>query len=158
MRLLVIEDEYKLAEVIESRLKKEKYLVDICTDGLDGLDNALSNSYDLIILDIMLPNMNGFDILKEIRNKGINSKVIMMTAKDQINDKLTCFNIGANDYITKPFHIEELIARVNVQLRNENNISIANYIEFGDLKLYNDTPKLFCSTSNDEIEIVGKEY
>lgn len=130
MRILIVEDEKKLADIIASRLRKEKYVVDISCDGENGLDNSLSNIYDLIILDVMLPKINGFDILDEMRKKDIKSKVIMLTAKNLLEDKLNGFNKGANDYVTKPFHIEELVARVNVQLRNVDNTKITEYIEF----------------------------
>ncbi len=135
MRILIVEDEKKLADIIASRLKKEKYVVDISYDGEEGLDNSLSNVYDLIILDVMLPKLNGFEILSEIRKKNIKSKVIMLTAKTLIDDKLNCFEKGANDYITKPFHIEELVARVNVQLRNIDNIKLIDYIEIRRFKI-----------------------
>ena len=134
MRILIIEDEKKLADIIASRLRKEKYVVDISCDGEEGLDNSLSNIYDLIILDVMLPKMNGFDILSEIRKKEIKSKVIMLTAKNLLDDKLNGFEKGANDYLTKPFHMEELVARVNVQLRNVDNTKITEHIEFRRLK------------------------
>ena len=117
MRILVVEDEKSLAEIVSDRLKKEKYVVDISLDGEDGLYNALMDVYDLIILDIMLPGMNGIEILKEIRKNKINSKVIMLTAKSELDDKLLGFSEGANDYVAKPFHVDELIARVNAQLR-----------------------------------------
>ena len=119
LRILIVEDEFKLADIIASRLKKEHYTVDISLDGEEGLYNALTDIYDLIILDVMLPKLNGFEILKEIKNKNINSKVIMLTAKTMLEDKLTGFEAGADDYITKPFHIEELVARINVQLRKK---------------------------------------
>lgn len=129
MRILIVEDEFNLADVIASRLKKERYVVDISCDGEEGLDNALTHIYDLIILDVMLPKMNGFEILEEIRRNEVKSKVIMLTAKILIEDKLNGLQNGANDYVTKPFHIEELVARVNVQLRNEDNTKIKEYIE-----------------------------
>ena len=109
MRILIIEDEQALASLIETRLKKEKYAVDVRNDGEEGLDEALSNIYDLIILDVMLPSMDGFTILKELRAEKIKSKVIMLTAKSQIEDKLNGFSKGADDYVTKPFHIDELV-------------------------------------------------
>ena len=158
MRILIIEDEFKLADVIASRLKKEKYVVDISCDGEEGLDNSLTNIYDLIILDVMLPKVNGFEILNEIRKNDIKSKVIMLTAKSLIEDKLNGLENGANDYITKPFHIEELVARVNLQLRNENNKKIKDYLEVGDLKLNLKSANLVCSTTNESIDIVGKEF
>ena len=117
MRILIIEDEFNLADVISSRLKKENYIVDVFYDGETGLENALTNIYDLIILDIMLPKINGIEILKQLRNEKIKSKIIMLTAKSQLEDKLDGLNNGANDYITKPFHIDELVARVNEYIR-----------------------------------------
>ena len=97
MRILIIEDEESLAELVANRLKKEKYIVDISLDGEEGLYNALENIYDLILLDIMLPGVNGIDILKEIKKNNIKSKVIMLTAKSELEDKLLGFSQGAND-------------------------------------------------------------
>lgn len=158
MRILIVEDEFNLADVISSRLKKEKYAVDIFCDGEEGLESALTNIYDLIILDVMLPNMNGFEILRKIREKNIKSKVIMLTAKTQLEDKLAGLNQGANDYVTKPFHIDELVARVNVQLRNTDNEVAKDYIEAGDLRLNLKTTNLLCTTTNETIDIVCKEF
>ena len=158
MRILILEDEFNLADVISSRLKKEKYAVDIFCDGEEGLESALTNIYDLIILDVMLPNMDGFEILRKIREKNVKSKVIMLTAKTQLEDKLTGLNQGANDYVTKPFHIDELVARVNVQLRNTDNEIANDYIEAGDLKLNLKTTNLLCKKTNETIDIVCKEF
>lgn len=157
MRILIIEDEMKLAEAIAFRLKKEHYIVDINNDGETGLDNALTNVYDLIILDVMLPKVNGFEILKEIKKEKIDTKVIMLTAKTMLEDKLYGFEEGANDYITKPFHMDELVARVNVWLRNNVNIK-KNVIEAGDLILNIDKANISCKTTNETIDIMGKEY
>lgn len=158
MRILIIEDEFNLADVISNRLKKEQYVVDISCDGEEGLDNALTDIYDLIILDVMLPRVNGFEILKEIRKNKIKAKVIMLTAKSMLEDKLTGFENGANDYLSKPFHIDELVARVNVWLRN-TDISISkDYIEAGDLILNIKTTTLSCKTTNDSIEVMCKEF
>ena len=158
MRILIIEDEFNLADVIASKLEKENYIMDISTDGEEGYYHALSNSYDLIILDVMLPNKNGFEILKEIRKKGIQSKVIMLTAKNMLEDKLTGLENGANDYLTKPFHIDELIARVNVQLKNFNILSKKDFIIWKDLNLSISKSKLSCKRTNEEIELVCKEF
>lgn len=157
MRILIIEDEMKLAEAIAFRLKKEHYIVDINNDGETGLDNALTNVYDLIILDVMLPKVNGFEILKEIKKEKLDTKVIMLTAKTMLEDKLYGFETGANDYITKPFHMDELVARVNVWLRNNVNIK-KNVIEAGDLILNIDKANISCKTTNETIDIMGKEY
>lgn len=157
MRILVVEDEFSLADIIATKLRKEKYNVDISLDGEDGLYNVLSGIYDLIILDIMLPKINGIEILKEIRNNNIDTKVIMVTAKSSLDDKLIGFENGANDYITKPFHIEELIARVNVQLRNnEKNIN-KDILKFGDIKLNVRTSTISCTKNNESINISYKE-
>ena len=154
MRILVIEDEYSLADIISTKLKKEKYEVDICLDGEEGLYNALTNAYDLIILDIMLPKINGMDILYKLKEEDITSKVIMLTAKSTLDDKLSGFEGGANDYVTKPFHIEELIARVNAQLRN--NTKVKDIIEFNDLTL--DLRNSILRCNNESIDIPYREF
>lgn len=157
MKILVVEDEYTLADIIATKLRLEKYDVDISIDGEDGLNNALSGIYDLIILDVMLPKINGIEILKEIKNNKIDTKIIMLTAKSSLDDKLIGFKNGVNDYVTKPFHMEELIARVNVWLRNnENNIN-KDIIKFGDLELNVRTSILLCIKNNESINISYKE-
>ena len=123
MRILIVEDEAKLAELVADRLKKEKYSVDISYDGEEGLYNALMDIYDLIILDIMLPYKNGIEILKEIKENNIKSKVIMLTAKSELEDKLLGFSEGANDYISKPFHILTKSCRINGSSFFLNNFS-----------------------------------
>ncbi len=158
MRILVVEDEETIADVIATKLRREKYEVDTCFDGEDGLYNALSNIYDLIILDIMLPKINGFDILKEIKENDINAKVIMLTAKSELEDKLKGFNTGADDYVTKPFHIEELIARVNVQIRNKGNNKLKDILEYSDLALNIRTSILTCKNTNETITIPYREF
>ena len=152
MRILIVEDEYKLADVVAARLKNENYEVDISTDGEDGLYNAESGIYDLIILDVMLPKVNGFDILKSIREEKIESKVIMLTARTMLEDKLEGLTGGANDYVTKPFHIDEL------QLRVDNSAPKKDYIEFGDLRLNTKTSKLICTATGEEISVINKEF
>lgn len=158
MRILVVEDEFKIADVIASRLKKENYIVDVFSDGEEGLDNALTNIYDLIILDVMLPKVNGFTILAEIRKEKVEAKVIMLTAKSMLEDKLTGFNYGANDYITKPFHIDELVARVNAQLMVNGTQGVKDTLTAGDLELNRKTSQMICTTTNEAIEVVCKEF
>ena len=158
MRILIVEDEFKIADVIASRLRKENYIVDVFDNGEAGLDNALTNIYDLIILDVMLPKVDGFKILEEIRRQKINAKVIMLTAKSMIEDKLMGGNSGANDYLTKPFHIDELVARVNAQLRMDNVQVQKYYVEAGDLRLNIKNTTLICTTTNESIEVVCKEF
>ena len=107
--------------------------MDVSYDGEDGLYNALTGIYDLILLDVMLPKKDGFEILKEIRQEGIASKVIMMTARGELDDKLKGFSEGANDYVPKPFHVDELVARVSAQLRTEN--AVKDSLEMGNTVL-----------------------
>lgn len=158
MRILIVEDEKKLADVIATRLEKEKYLVDIANEGETGSYLALTKIYDLIILDVMLPLKNGFEILKEIKDNNLDSKILMLTAKSQIDDKLTGFNLGAHDYLTKPFHMDELLARVNVQLRKDNKYYNKDILEVGDISLNIKNLTLKCLTTNEDIQIVGKEF
>ena len=158
MRILIIEDEFNLADAIAAKLKKENYQVDICTDGEEGVYNATSNIYDLIILDVMLPGMNGFEILNNIRKEKIKTKVIMLTAKSTLENKLTGLEHGANDYVTKPFHIEELIARVNIQLKDPAEIKNKNIISYGDIELNIATSRLTCKNTGETVELVCKEF
>lgn len=155
MKILIIEDEYNLADAISSMLKKEKYTVCIKTDGEEGLDEALTDVYDLIILDVMLPHMNGFEILRELRSEKINSKILMLTAKNTIDDKLVGFNNGVDDYLTKPFHMEELLARVNVQLRKSNTSDV---MEVGDIGLSIKSMELYNRNLEHRVKIIGKEF
>lgn len=156
MRILVIEDEPSLSDIIASKIKKEKYNVDVSLDGEEGLEYALSDIYDLIILDIMLPKINGIEILKEIRKNNISSKVIMLTARTSLEDKLLGFDLGANDYVTKPFHIEELIARVNAQLRG-NNRENKDILKYGDLELNVRMSEVLCTTTKENINLSCRE-
>lgn len=154
VKILVVEDEQSLLEIITNDLVKSNYKVDVSSDGLDAYNKIIDNNYDLIILDVMLPNLDGFEILNKIREENIDSKVIMLTARSTLEDKLNGLQNGANDYVTKPFHMEELLARVNIQLKQNNN----NYIKFQDLILDLNSSKLKCVTSGEEVELVCKEY
>ena len=147
MKILIIEDEYNLADAIATTLKYNNYLVEIYADGLKGYDEALTEIYDLIILDVMLPNKNGFEILKDLRKEMINSKIIMLTAKSEIEDKMIGFNNGADDYLTKPFHIDELIARINKELRRKDYLS-KDFLTFNDIKLNLKDMKLYNNNNN----------
>ena len=157
MRILIVEDEFNLADVIASRLRKEKYTVDVSTDGDDGSYKAMTNIYDLIILDVMLPYKDGFTILKELKENNIKAQVIMLTAMDGIEDKLNGFKGGADDYLTKPFHLEELVARVNIKLKkdiNNNN----DYLEYGDIRLDLNKKKIVNINNDEEIDVLCKEF
>ena len=155
MNILIIEDEYSLADAISESLKNEKFNVTIKADGEKGEDEALTENYDLILLDVMLPKKNGFDILKTLRHEKIKTPIIMLTAKSEIEDKLNGLEHGADDYITKPFAMRELIARIKAVLKRTNNIENTDYLEYGDLVLDLKNAKLMCN--NNEIQISGKE-
>ena len=155
MKILIIEDEYSLADAIAETLKRENYIVDIKTDGEEGEDEALTGVYDLILLDVMLPHKNGFEILKTLKSEKIETPVIMLTAKSEMSDKLNGLEHGADDYITKPFHMRELMARIKVILKRTSNIEDTNVLEFEDLKLDLKNGKL--SSNDNEIDINGKE-
>lgn len=155
MKILIIEDEYNLADAIKAVLNREKHNSMICTDGVVGYEEALTNIYDLIILDVMLPHMNGFEILTKLKQEKIISKIIMLTAKNNIEDKMNGFNNGADDYLTKPFHMDELLARVNIQLCRNNN---KNIISIGDLELDITTLCLKNINNMESINIIGKEF
>ena len=155
MKILIIEDEFSLADAIAETLKKENFTVEIITDGQDGEDEALTNVYDLILLDVMLPHKNGFEILKQLRREKVSTPIIMLTAKSEIYDKLEGLENGADDYITKPFHMKELVARVKVILKRNSNLEDTDVIEFADLILDLKTGKMKCGEN--EITINGKE-
>jgi len=155
MKILIIEDEYSLADAIAEILQKENYTTKIVTNGEDGENEALTNIYDLILLDVMLPKKDGFEILKNLKDEKINTPIIMITAKSEIVDKLKGLENGADDYITKPFHMRELLARIKIVLRRNINIENINILEYSDLKLDLNTGKM--SSNNIEIAINGKE-
>lgn len=155
MKILIIEDEYSLADAISEILKKEKFTVTIKTDGQEGEDEALTNIYDLILLDVMLPHRDGFEILNTLKSEKIETPVIMLTAKSEMSDKLNGLENGADDYITKPFHMRELIARVKIILKRKTNIQDTNILEFNDLKLDLKNGKM--RSGDNEIQISGKE-
>ena len=155
MNILIIEDEYSLADAVAETLTSENFNVVIKTNGEDGEDEALTDNYDLILLDVMLPNRNGFDILKYLRKENIKTPIIMLTAKSEIDDKLNGLENGADDYITKPFSMRELMARVKAVLKRTNNIEDTINLEFGDLILDLKNAKLKCK--DNELQLSGKE-
>ena len=155
MKILIIEDEYSLADAIAETLQNEKYTTKIITNGEDGEDEALTDLYDLILLDVMLPRKDGFEILKKLKAEKISTPVIMITAKSEIMDKLNGLENGADDYITKPFHMRELMARIKIVLRRNINIENDSILEYGDLKLNLSTGTM--SSNGNEIAINGKE-
>ena len=135
MRILIVEDELHLAEALTQILRKNNYTVDDVHDGQDGLDYALSNIYDLILLDIMLPKIDGLSVLKQIRKEGIKTPVLLLTAKGEISDKVIGLDSGADDYLPKPFATEELLARIRAMSRRKGEINIEDTLKFGDIEL-----------------------
>ena len=156
MRILVVEDEIHLAEALAQILKKNNYTVDVSNDGEDGLDNALSGIYDVIVLDIMLPKMNGLDVLENIRSEGFDTPVILLTAKNEISDKVRGLDSGADDYLAKPFNTEELLARIRALGRRRGEIvANTNTISFADITLNTQTLQL--TSGANEITLTLKE-
>ncbi len=158
MRILLVEDERRLAELIESRLQKENYAVDVDLNGDDGLYDALTDSYDLLLLDVMLPGTDGWEILRRVRREGMRAKVIMLTARTALEDKLTGLQGGANDYITKPFHMDELVARVHVQLRRDGSGVPTDRLTCGDLELLLTASTLRCTATGHQVQVIRKEF
>lgn len=155
MRILVIEDEIYLAEALSQILKKQNYLVDTLHNGVDGLDYALSGIYDLIILDIMLPQMDGITLLKSLRKEDKTTPVILLTAKNDTSDKVTGLDAGADDYIPKPFETEELLARVRAMTRRKGEIMPEGELAIGDIVLQ--TNNLMIIKDKKEIRLTLKE-
>jgi len=155
MRILLVEDEIHLAEAVSQILKKNNYTVDMVHDGEQGLDNALSDIYDLILLDIMLPKMNGIQVLKELRKEGITVPVLMLTAKGEISDRVTGLDSGADDYLPKPFATEELLARIRALARRKGEMQVTDEMAFGDIKLSPST--LILSKEAQEIKLTLRE-
>jgi DNA-binding response OmpR family regulator len=134
MRILIVEDEKKVAEFLSEGLKTANYKIDMAGNGKLGLEMAMVNNYNVILLDFMLPGMNGLEILKTLKEKGCSSKIIMLTAKDEVEDKVNCLNHGADDYMVKPFSFEELLARIRVVLRREGQEERSRLV-FEDLEM-----------------------
>ncbi|WP_439022563.1 response regulator transcription factor [Bacillus thuringiensis] len=155
--ILIIEDEESLSDFLELELKYEGYRVDIQPDGRKGLEAALENNYDLILLDLMLPGLNGLEVCRRLR-AAKKTPIIMLTARDSIMDRVTGLDSGADDYLPKPFAIEELLARMRVIFRREENIESKNvsFHTFKDLKLQIESRTI--TKDNEEIELTNKEF
>ncbi len=134
MRLLVVEDERRLADTLADILQEQKYLVDVCYDGESGLDNALSGIYDGIILDVMLPKKNGFEVVRTLRQEGNATPVLLLTARTEVSDRVTGLDCGADYYLTKPFEMEELLACIRALLRRQGEV-VSEELSFGGVNL-----------------------
>jgi DNA-binding response OmpR family regulator len=155
MRILIVEDEKKVASFIKKGLEEEYYSVDVCHDGKEGFELATMEEYDLLILDVMLPYKDGITLTKELRAEKINTPILLLTAKDKVHDKVDGLDAGAEDYMTKPFAFEELLARIRALLRR-SVISKSVQIKAGDLIL--DTQSHKVTRDNKIIDLTPKEY
>lgn len=154
MRILIIEDEKKVAAFIKRGLEQESYAVDVVDDGIKGLQYAEANVYDAIILDIMLPHKSGLEVLRDLKADGVKSPVLLLTARDTVEDRVKGLNIGADDYLTKPFAFEELLARLRVLMRR--GAYGAPVLRFADLTL--DPATRRARRGDVDVELTVKEY
>ncbi len=154
MKILLVEDEKGVANFIKKGLGEENYTVDLAVDGEEGLDLAFANQYDLIILDIMLPGINGIDVCMQVRKKNIQTPVMMLTAKDSVRDKVSGLDCGADDYMTKPFAFDEFIARVRALLRRKQ--SSITELRYKSLRI--DIPSHKVYVGDKEVSLRPKEY
>lgn len=155
VHILIVEDEVRLAEALGQIMTQEKYTVDIVHDGEAGLEYALSGQYDVIVLDVMLPKKNGFEVVRELRANKIASPVLLLTAKEEIMDKVKGLDYGADDYMTKPFSQEELLARVRALSRRQGDV-VLDELSFADLTLYLSSYILNSGTKS--VRLGYKEY
>jgi len=155
MRLLIVEDDKKVGAFLERGLKEENYAVDVCRNGADALYLSQVNPYDVIILDIMLPGKDGFSVCRELRDSGVLTPIIMLTAKDTLDDKVQGLTVGADDYLTKPFSFEELLARIRALLRRSQDYK-TKALRIGDLEM--DPVRRLVIRGGQKIMLTGKEY
>ena len=157
MRVLLVEDEKRMAQALCEILRLEKYEVDHYANGLDGLAAIESNIYDIVILDVMLPGMNGYEITTRVRSQGNTTPILMLTAKAEVDDKVRGLDSGADDYLTKPFMTKELLARLRALGRRSFG-TIDGMLSFGDITLDTSTLMLTCTTNNQSVRLSEKEY
>lgn len=157
MHILVVEDEKRIAYLLRRVLQEERHTVDLAHDGDSGLDLALSDTYDVVILDVMLPGMDGMEICRQMRAENIKSPVLMLTARGAVEDRVLGLNVGADDYLTKPFAMEELLARVNALLRRRSrDFDSTLQLQVGDLML--DLVRHEVRRNGKIIELTAKEF
>jgi DNA-binding response OmpR family regulator len=154
-RLLIVEDDSLIAQLEKDYLSANGYTVDVCADGISGLEEALKNDYNLIILDVMLPGMNGYEVATKLRKEKIATPILMLTAKDQVADKVKGLDSGADDYMTKPFDPEELLARIRALTRRQGEVVI-DELSFEGLKLNLSTCDLICNDKS--VHLNFKEF
>ena len=157
MRVLLVEDEKRMAQALCEILRLEKYEVDHYANGMDGLMAIESNIYDIVILDVMLPGMNGYEIATRVRSQGITTPILMLTAKAEVDDKVRGLDSGADDYLTKPFMTKELLARLRALGRRSLGTT-DGMLSFGDIALDTSTLMLSCTTNGQSVRLSEKEY
>lgn len=157
MRVLLVEDEKRMAQALCEILRLEKYEVDHYANGFDGLAAIESNIYDIVILDVMLPGMNGYEIVRRVRAGGITTPILMLTAKAELDDKVKGLDSGADDYLTKPFMTKELLARLRALSRRTLGTN-AGLLSFGDITLDTSSLMLSCTTNGQSVRLSEKEY
>jgi two-component system, OmpR family, alkaline phosphatase synthesis response regulator PhoP len=156
-RLLLIEDEPGLVLTLRDRLTREGYAFETCSDGESGLERAARESFDLVLLDVMLPRLNGFDVLRELRKRGVDTPVIMLTAKGQVVDKVVGLKLGADDYVTKPFEMVELLARIEAKLRRAPTLAHPSEgYHFDDLRV--DFRRAEVLKGGEPLELSAREF
>jgi two-component system, OmpR family, response regulator len=155
MNLLYVEDEAKIADFVCSGLKEQGFVVDYCNNGNDGYACALAHEYDVIVLDIMLPGKDGLAILKGLRQQGCNTPVILLTARNELDDRLAGLNLGADDYLAKPFFVDELVARIHAILRRFSG-ERQNFLQVGALNLDRITREVTCA--GQMMELTAREF
>lgn len=157
MRILLVEDELRMAQALCEILRLEKYEVDHFADGRDGLAAMENDIYDIVVLDVMLPGMNGYDIARKARSKGITTPILMLTAKAELDDKVMGLDSGADDYLTKPFMTKELLARLRALGRRTLGATDRT-LSFGDIILDTQTFTLSCAANEQSVRLSEKEY
>ena len=155
-RILIVEDEPDLLRGLELNIKAEGYAVLTARRGDEGLEDALRERPDLVLLDVMLPGINGFDVCRELRRKAFESPIIILTAKAEEVDRVVGLEIGADDYVTKPFGIRELLARIRVRLRRRTHVSVDSVLRFSDIVI--DFDKHEATRSGTRVDLTGKEF
>jgi two-component system copper resistance phosphate regulon response regulator CusR len=156
IKILIVEDEHRLAEILKKQLEDSGFNIEIANDGYIGKQLVEKNSYNLIILDINLPLINGYDLCKDIRKTNSNIPIIMLTALGTLDNKVIGFDAGADDYVTKPFDFRELLARINVFLRRSDSTVISEKLKIADLEI--DTTTKTVTRANIKVELTAKEY
>src|SRR4030095_6706193 len=155
MRILLVEDEPRMANVIAKGLREQSYAVDVAQDGVSGLYQTSINDYDVIVLDVLLPQRDGYEVCRELRARGDTTPVLMLTARATVDDRITGFEAGADDYLTNPFSFRELLARIRALLRRDSQLH-PDVLEIADLVV--DSASHRVARANKEVQLTAKEY